>query len=209
MLVTAGIAGVGALAQGIGALFTAKKRRKAEREYEAEIAKQKPDEGIMDVYNKALARYNPNAYQSAFYNQQKQNVLGQQAAGIGALQDRRSALAGIPSITQSANRALQSAGVAAEQQQAQQLSQLSGAAGAAAAEKNRIKNLKLGVLGRKAANLAQTQDYLTQGAINTGMQGLSYLYKGLNKKKTTDSSTDADQSGSAYNFKKYMQGNTE
>jgi hypothetical protein len=188
MPVTAGLveSGVGALAQGVGALFTAKKRKRAEREYEAEIAKQKPDEGIMDVYNKALSRYNPNAYQSAFYNQQKQNVLGQQAAGIGALQDRRSALAGIPSITQASNRALQSAGVAAEQQQAQQLGQLSGAASAVAAEKNRIKNLKLGVMGRKAANLAETQNQLTQGAINLGVKGLSYLdYGGKNKKTNT------------------------
>lgn len=195
MPVSAAIAGAGALAQGIGSLFTAKKRRKAEREYEAEIAKQKPDEGIMDVYNKALARYNPNAYQSAFYNQQKQNVLGQQAAGIGALQDRRSALAGIPSITQASNRALQSAGVAAEQQQAQQLGQLSGAAGAVAAEKNRIKNLKLGVMGRKAANLAETQNMLTQGAINTGIKGLSYLY-GRDKSKKTDN-TNAEKGTNA------------
>jgi hypothetical protein len=194
-IASAAASGVGALSQGIGALFTAKKRKRAEREYEAEIAKQKPDEGIMDVYNKAVARYNPNAYQSAFYNQQKQNVLGQQAAGIGALQDRRSALAGIPSITQASNRALQSAGVAAEQQQAQQLSQLSGAASAAAAEKNRIKNLKLGVLGRKAANYAQTQDALTQGAINTGIQGLSYLSRiGKSNKKNTNTN-ESDSTG--------------
>lgn len=191
MPVTASIAGAGALAQGIGAIFTSKKRKRAQAEYEAEIAKQKPDEGVLDVYNKALARYNPNAYQSAFYNQQKQNILGQQATGIGALQDRRSALAGITSMTQASNRALQNAGIAAEQQQAQQLSQLSGAASAAAAEKNRIKNLKLGVMGRKAAELAQTQNQLTQGAIDTGIKGLSYLY-GRNKKdktKNTDNTT--------------------
>jgi hypothetical protein len=140
----------------------------------------------MDVYNKALARYNPNAYQSAFYNQQKQNVLGQQAAGISALQDRRSALAGIPSITQASNRALQSAGVAAEQQQAQQLGQLSSAAGSVAAQKNRIADLKLGILGRKAAAAAQQQNQLTQGAINTGIKGLSFLTGGLGKTTKED-----------------------
>lgn len=194
----AGVAGAGAIAQGIGAIGASKKRKKAEAAYEAEVAKQKPDEGIMDVYNKAYARYNPNAYQSAFYNQQKQNVLGQQATGISALQDRRSALAGIPSITQASNKALQSAGVAAEQQQAQQLSQLSSAAGAAASQKQRISDLKLGILGRKAAAAAERQNQLTQGAINTGMSALTM---GLGAKspstKTETETKKVDFSGGA------------
>jgi hypothetical protein len=48
----------------------------------------------------------------------------------------------------------------------------------------------LGVLGRKAANYAQTQNQLTQGALNTGIQGLSYLGQKLGK-KTTDNTDNA------------------
>lgn len=199
--VMVGVAGAGALAQGIGAIGAAKKRKRAEAAYEAEVNKQKVDEGVMDVYNKALARYNPNAYQSSFYNQQKQNVLGQQAAGISALQDRRSALAGIPSITQASNRALQSAAVGAEQQQAQQLGQLSSAAGAVSAQRQRIADLKMGILGRKAAAAAQRQNELTQGAINTGMSAISMGFKGgMGGGSTTSKSSDTVGGGSGYNM---------
>lgn len=202
--VMVGVAGAGALAQGIGAIGAAKKRKKAEAAYEAEANKQKVDEGVMDVYNKALARYNPNAYQSAFYNQQKQNVLGQQAAGLSALQDRRSALAGIPSITQASNRALQSAAVGAEQQQAQQLGQLSSAAGAVSAQRQRIADLKMGILGRKASEAAQRQNELTQGAINTGMSGLSMGFGGGKPAKTKSKFGDFSGGGSGSEMSDYV-----
>lgn len=199
--VMVGVAGAGALAQGIGAIGAAKKRKRAEAAYEAEANKQKVDEGVMDVYNKALARYNPNAYQSSFYNQQKQNVLGQQAAGLSALQDRRSALAGIPSITQASNRALQSAAVGAEQQQAQQLGQLSSAAGAVSAQRQRIADLKMGILGRKAAAAAQRQNELTQGAINTGMSAIGMGFKsGMKGESTTSKNSDTSGGGSGANM---------
>lgn len=199
--VMVGIAGAGALAQGIGAIGAAKKRKRAEAAYEAEANKQKVDEGVMDVYNKALARYNPNAYQSSFYNQQKQNVLGQQAAGLSALQDRRSALAGIPSITQASNRALQNAAVGAEQQQAQQLGQLSSAAGAVSAQRQRIADLKMGILGRKAAAAAQQQNELTQGAINTGMSAVGMGFKAkMGKGDTTSKYGDTGGGGSGKNM---------
>ena len=165
-----------AVISGIGAYSASQKRKKSEAALEAEVAKQKPNESILDYYNKAYNKYSPNAYQSAEYNQQMRNVLGNQAAGINALQNRRSALAGIPSIVQGTNVAAGRAAAGAEATQRANLSQLGGAAGAKAGEENRIKQMKLNLMAQKAAAQAQTQNALTQGAFNSLTNAASLAY---------------------------------
>lgn len=165
-LIAAGISGLSALGQGISSIFTAKKRKKAERELESEVNKMKVPESIMDYYNKAYNKYSPNAYQSAEYNQQMRNVLANQASGIGALQNRRSALAGIPSIVQGTNVAAGRAAAGAEATQRANLAQLGGAASSKAQQENLIRQAKLNIKAQKASALAGTQNIQRQGAFN-------------------------------------------
>lgn len=166
-LLGAVISGAGALGQGIASIVTAGKRRRAERDLEADVAKMQVPESITDYYNKAYARYAPNAYQSAEYNQQMRNILASQAAGVSALQSRRSALAGLPSITQGTNVAAQRAAVAAEQAQRANLSQLGGAASSLSQQQNLIRQAKLNLKAQKAAALAGTQNIQAQGALKS------------------------------------------
>jgi hypothetical protein len=161
------ISGAAALGQGIGALVTAGKRRKAERALEAEVGQMKVPESITNYYTQALARYSPNAYQSAEYNQQMRNILANQAAGVSALQSRRSALAGLPSITQGTNVASQRAAAQAEQAQRANLAQLGGAAGTLASQENLIRQAKLNLKAQKAAALAGTENVLLGGAMKS------------------------------------------
>lgn len=166
-LLGAAISGAGALGQGIASAFTARKRKEAEKALEAEVDLMKVPESITDIYNKNLARYSPNAYQSAEYNQQMRNVLANQASSINALQNRRSALAGIPSIMQGTSRAAGDVAARAERAQGENLRQLTGAAGALAQQQNLIRQAKLNLMAQKAAAYAGTQNVREQGALNS------------------------------------------
>jgi len=169
-----------ALISGIGAYSASRKRKKSEAALEAEVAKQKPNESILDYYNKAYSKYSPNAYQSAEYNQQMRSVLGNQATGINALQNRRSALAGLPSIVQGTNVAAGRAAAGAEATQRANLGMLGQSAGAKAGEENRIKQMRLNLMAQKAAAQAQTQNALTQGAFNS-LSNAAALSYGIGK----------------------------
>lgn len=68
---------------------------------------------ISDYYNRASV----NPYESAMYKMQQQNINRGVAGGLSALQDRRSALAGVSSLVRGQNDALLRAGSQAEQQQ--------------------------------------------------------------------------------------------
>jgi hypothetical protein len=148
-------------------IFAGKEVKADQAKLEAEARAMKVPESIMDVYNKNLARYSPNAYQSAEYNQQMRNVLANQAAGVSALQSRRSALAGLPSITQGTNVASQRAASSAEQAQRANLAQLGGAAGTLASQQNLIRQAKLNLKAQKAAALAGTENVLLGGAMKS------------------------------------------
>jgi hypothetical protein len=159
---------------GFKSLVTAQQRKAAEAALEKEVAAQKPNQSILDYYNKAYNQYSPNAYQSSEYNAQMRNVLGNQAAGISALQDRRSALAGIPSITQATNIAAQRAGAGAEAAQRANLGILGSAAGMKAGEENRIRQMKLNLMAQKAGQLAQTGNIQGTSALK-GLENASIL----------------------------------
>ena len=172
--------GAGVLQTGLGFL-QARKNQKALEKLQSPQYRQ--NAGIMDYYNKALQRYNVNPYTSQLYNQQQQQIKGGTAQGIASLQDRRSALAGIPQLIQAQNDSLLKAGAAAEGQQAGALSQLGDAA-----------NAKLGE-DRMAFDINQMQPYqnkfnlLSQkaGAGNQIMNaGLSNIFGGLGSWQDTN-----------------------
>lgn len=107
--------------------FGQKKARKAEKQLMGMVDNYKPSESIMDYYNKALAKYNSNPYQSQTYGQAMNMANRNMAAGIGGLQDRRSAIGGISSLVQGSNDAALKAAATAEQLQNQNFSQLGDA----------------------------------------------------------------------------------
>jgi hypothetical protein len=169
--------GVFGLAQSI---FGGGARRRAERDLERHAQSYQVSPGILDYYNKALARYAPNPYQSQFYQQQQNQVGRNMAAGINAAQDRRSGLAAISRLNQQSNDALARAGVSAEQMQGQQLAQL----GSAASMKNAAEQKKFDMLyNLKAMKAGQSATRENQGYQNifgglTDWAKLKYLDAG-------------------------------
>lgn len=123
-------AGAGALAGGISSIFSNKKRKARERELD-EYAKQSPLYGgskpISEYYQQALNRYNENPYQSQQYQMGAMNARRATAQGLGALQDRRSAIGGISRLQAGQNYAMQNLGAQAEAQRNARFGQLGGA----------------------------------------------------------------------------------
>lgn len=131
-LIPAGLQTVGGIAQSI---FGAVKEHKATKALEnLQTPTYSANKSIMDYYNKSLQRYGINPYQSEQYNYATQGANRSMAAGIGALQDRRSAVGSIGRLTAINNDANLRAGITAQQQQAQNLSQLGSATGMKAAD---------------------------------------------------------------------------
>ncbi len=115
------------LYQSIAGGIRASKARKA-------LAGQKtptyaPDKSIMDYYNQAANRYNVSPYNSQLYQYNKANASGALANGIGALQDRRSALAGVSGLTQNYQGNLAKGALAAENQKTGEFQTLGRATG--------------------------------------------------------------------------------
>lgn len=116
---------------GLGqTIFGGNKAKKAQKQLEKmQTPTYEGSESIMDYYNKALSRYNTNPYNSQQYQYATNAASRNQAAGLGALQDRRSAVGGVSRLTALNNDAQLRAGVQAEQMQNQRFGQLGQAAG--------------------------------------------------------------------------------
>lgn len=152
-IIAGGLKTVGGLAQTI---FSGEK--KANRKLEQFANTYKPNESIMDFYNKALSRYDSNAYNSAAYKQQTNQIGRNLATGIGASQSRRGGLATIGGLVQGSNDASARAAAQAEQQQAQSLGQLGQAAGMKTQEQKYPFEMKYNLLAAKAGQAARTKN---------------------------------------------------
>jgi hypothetical protein len=123
-------AGAGALAGGISAIGSNKRRKSRERELD-EYAKQSPlyqgSKPISEYYQQALNRFQENPYQSQQYQMGAMQARRATAQGIGALQDRRSAIGGISRLAAGQNDAMQNLGAQAEAQRNARFGQLGGA----------------------------------------------------------------------------------
>lgn len=165
-LIAAGIAqGVLGLGQ---AIFGGGKAKKAQKKMEGMIDSYKPNQGIMDYYNKALSRYNSNPYQSTTYQTQAQNAGRTTASGINALQGRRSAVGGISRLAGIQNDAMLKAGMGAEAEQGQRLSQLAQATAMKVPEDKYKFEAKYNLLSSKAGAANQTAN-----------AGISNIFGGL------------------------------
>jgi hypothetical protein len=152
---------------------------KAQKQMEGMVNNYQPNQSIMDYYSKALNRYNVNPYNSNLYQMQSNNIQRGTAAGISALQDRRSALAGVSSLVQGQNDGLLKAAATAEGQQGQALSQLGHATGMKAQEDSKKFDMKYNLLAMKAGGGNQTMNAGIQnvfggagGLANMATQGL-------------------------------------
>lgn len=167
--------GGGLLQSIIGGIGARKRQRELER-FNQNAPQYKANQGIMDFYNQALARYNVNPTESALYKRQMQDIDRGVSTGIGALQDRRSGTAGISSLVRSANDARLGANVAAEQQRDQRFGQLGSAAQMKAGEERTAFDInQMQPFERKFNMLAQRAGAANQLA-NTG---LSNVFGGL------------------------------
>ena len=136
---------IGAVTAGAGLLqsfFGGRKAKKEQKELEnLQSPTYNPNESVLSYYNNALQRYNVNPYNSTLYKTQQQNIGRGVNQGIGALNNRRSGLAGISSLIQGQNDSLLKAGIAAENQKDQRFSQLGGATQMKAGEDRQAFNI--------------------------------------------------------------------
>lgn len=189
--------GVGSLAYGI---IKGSKAKKAQKKMEALANSQKPNASITDYYSKALERYNQDPYQSAMYKNAKQASNQNLATGINALQDRRSAVAGVSNLVAGQNEALRRAGVTAEGMKDQNLSRLGQAAGLKTGEDRYPFELKYNLLGMEAGGQSQAANAAFQSALNSaGSVGAQTQYNKMYSSNRTNA-------GSSTNYLNYGQG---
>jgi hypothetical protein len=124
----AAVGTAGSLAMGGIQMANANKQQKraqAALERQAQNSPlRKESKSLNDYYQQALNRYNESPYQSAAYQQAMQNARRTTASGLGALQDRRSAIGGISRLGGLESGASQRAVAQGEQMQAQRFSEL-------------------------------------------------------------------------------------
>lgn len=139
-------------------IFGGGARRAAEKDLENQVRNYKVSPGIIDYYNKALARYSTNPYTGQFYTNQSNQINRNLATGINAAQDRRSGLSAISTLTRGANDAASRAAATAEQLQGQQLGQLGAAAQAKNAAEQKKFDLKYNLTAQKAGQSATREN---------------------------------------------------
>jgi len=144
------------------------KRAKELEQYAQQSPLYKGSKSIDDYYQQAMNRYKENPYQSQQYQLGAMNAQRATAQGLGALQDRRSAIGGISRLALGQNAAMQNLGAQAEAQRNARFGQLGGATQMKTAEDykkfdinemtpyNRILGLKQ--MKSQAANEAYARD---------------------------------------------------
>jgi hypothetical protein len=177
----AAIAG-GAQALGGAAQSIFSGRKKAERELNA-FAKQSPlyqgSKSISDYYQQAMNRYNENPYQSQQYQLGAMNAQRATAQGIGALQDRRSAIGGIGRLALGQNTAMQNLGAQAEAQRNQRFGQLGQASQAKASEDYKMFDINQMTPYNRQLQLKQLAAQAANERNNAGLQMVGSALGGI------------------------------
>lgn len=181
--VAAAIGGVSLITGGIQAISGHSKEKKAEKAIEnLQTPTYKSNSSILDYYQKALQRYNTNPYQSQQYQTGIQQGNRTTAAGINALQDRRSAVGGISRLAALQNNNALNSGIAAENEQNQRFGQLGSATQLKSSDDqygfqiNQIMpyQKQLQLLGLKAGGGAQMENAGLQ-TINNGLNSAAMI----------------------------------
>jgi hypothetical protein len=214
---------------GLGAIQAATSGASArERELES-YAKTSPlykgSKSIDDYYQQALNRYSENPYQSQQYQLGAMNAQRATAQGIGALQDRRSAIGGISRLALGQTSAMQNLGAQAEAQRNQRFGQLGGAAQMKTAEDYKKFDINQMTPFNRMLQLKQYKAQAANERRNAGMQMISgaasnaamgSLYGGFDKipkvSPIASATSGANITGSPFgkygaDFKQYGVGN--
>lgn len=161
---------------GVGALQTllgGSAAKKAERALEnLKTPTYTGSRGIKDYYNNALSRYNISPYQSAAYGQQQQQIGRNFNAGLGALQDRRSGLAGIGGLVAASNDASQRAGVIAENERNRRFGELGQATQMQNADDRMAFDVNQMLPFQKQSQLLAMKAGAANSRVNAGAQNL-------------------------------------
>ncbi len=205
--ISLGLSGLQTVIGGVQSIVGSRRANKAQKQLEGMVNSYQPNQGILDYYNKALSRYNPDPYNSAMYRMQNQQAGRGLTTGINALQDRRSALMGLPSLVSGYNNANLRAAAGAEQQQGQALSQLGQATGMKANEDARRFDMKYNLIGQKASGGNQLMNAGFQNIFGgIGSAGNMYMANqmyGAPKTKRTKSMGSIGGVGYAPDFDNY------
>jgi len=125
---------------------------------------------LNDYYQEALNRYKESPYQSAAYQQAMQNARRTTASGLGALQDRRSAIGGISRLGGLESGASQRAIAQGEQMQAQRFSELARATQMKKAQEDELFDINEMTPYQRKLQLEQMKGAAAGERYNAGMQ---------------------------------------
>jgi hypothetical protein len=152
-LIPLAIAAASAIYQGVKG--AKQKREAAQLQQQAD---QQEASNLSDARRMALTGLPQEQYQAAL-----QNIYRNQSAGLGALRDRRSALAGVPALQQTTNDALMN--LASQDANARR-----SAERVALQQGNRVA----GLTGQRAANMLSSGQQMTGAALNNVFNAASY-----------------------------------
>ena len=130
----------------------------------------KPDKSIDTYYQEAMNRYKENPYQSQQYQVGQQNIQRATAQGIGALQDRRSAIGGIGRLQANQMSAMQNLGAQAEASKAQRFGQVGSATQLKSADYQRQFDINKMTPYNRQLQLEQMKAQAAGERYNAGMQ---------------------------------------
>ena len=165
---------VGSLAMGGIQMASAnRQQRRAQAELERQAANsplRKESKSLNDYYQQALNRYRESPYQSAAYQQAMQNARRTTASGLGALQDRRSAIGGISRLGGMESNASLRAVAQGEQMQAQRFSELSRATQMKKRDEDELFDINVMTPYQRRLQLEQMKGAAAGERYNAGMQ---------------------------------------
>lgn len=200
-LIPAGLQLIGGLGQTI---FGGGRRAQHQLEQLNKNApKYQQNSSILDFYNKALSRYDPNAYNFASYRKGQADINSNLNSGINAAQDRRSGLAAIGGLVGASNRAALGNIANAEKIQGANLGALGNAARAKLGEDRMAFKVneqdpferQYNLLAMKAAQGNKTQNMGLQNIFG-GLSNASMLMGGNGRRRNSTTGTSIyDYSG--------------
>jgi hypothetical protein len=171
------IAGASALAgagMGAASMISGNKQQKRSQEALERQAKNsplyKPDKSIDAYYQEAMNRYKENPYQSQQYQVGQQNIQKATAQGIGALQDRRSAIGGISRLEANQMNAMRNLGAQSEASRAQRFGALGSATQLKSADYQRQFDINQMTPYNRQLQLEQMKAQAAGERYNAGMQ---------------------------------------
>ena len=170
---------VGAAAVSVGTgIYQAASSGKNKRARELEqYAQQSPlykgSKSVDDYYQQAMNRYSENPYQSQQYQLGAMNAQRATAQGLGALQDRRSAIGGISRLALGQNTAMQNLGAQAEAQRSSRFGQLGGATQMKTAEDYKKFDINQMTPYNRMLQLKQYKAQAAADQYNAGMQSIA------------------------------------